>query len=127
MKLAKGLALMVLSASLLTATGCVALVVGNRGLDVEKLNGGKSSSVKSAPACKCNPEMAHMLKSPDGKMWRVTVDNFGQLRAVPADKCQPAAKAPQPPADARAIGAPTHYNPDKDTEPIPTVDIGAKK
>lgn len=36
-------------------------------------------------------------------------------------------KAKAAPADNRSIGAPTKYSPEKETEPIPTVDLGAKK
>jgi hypothetical protein len=121
MKIAKCLALLSLSASLILANGCVALVVGNRGLDVDKMNGGKSSPSKTVmQECKCNPEMCHVLKSPDGRLWRVTVDNMGALGTAPVGK-------PQPPMHSGAIGAPMKYSPEKDTEPIPTLNIKANK
>lgn len=93
--------LLLICASALTLDGCV-LAIGNR----------------DAKTGMCGQNCGLTLKSPDGKLWRVSVDNNGRLGTEHADMGS---------TDNRSVGAPTKYSPDKDTEPIPTVDLGAKK
>ncbi len=114
-------AVLLLSASMLAATGCMIVAV-------EKKSAAAPQQVLPPPpvaSAGCaqsglKPACSPMLQSPNGKLWMLTVDDNGRVAAKP---CEPG----HCPLDARSVGAPTKYSPDKDTEPIPTVDLGAKK
>lgn len=103
----KTVALLLICASAMTLGGCV-LAIGN----------------KDGKPRMCGQDCCLRLKSPNGTMWRVSVDDNGQIKTKPAGGCAGCQKGA---TDAKSIGAPTKYSPDQDTEPIPTVDLGAKK
>ncbi|MEN6627673.1 MAG: hypothetical protein ABFD69_15720 [Candidatus Sumerlaeia bacterium] len=140
-KVYQSLALLLLCAPILVLGGCV-VALGNRGAFEDHK--------KQDPGCGCRSAM--MLVSPDGKCWSVKVDNDGQLSTAPAScrgtaackcgakggcKCAGKAQAaPAKPAGGCKAGGckmqmgggmQMQMGMQPQPEPVPSVDLGAKK
>lgn len=118
-KVYQSLALLLMCAPILVLGGCV-VALGNRGAFEDHK--------KQDPGCGCKSGM--MLMSPDGKCWSVKVDNDGQLSTEPAPcrgtaGCKCGAKSGcKMQMDG---GMQMQMGMQPQTEPVPSVDLGAKK